>query len=446
MNTRRTSRCLAAGLAIAAHVSAQPCEPGWDVGIGNPGMTSDTLDFQEGKGLNADAMLVAGAFWEPVSMLGLWDGSQWVPFEPQLITSSGIVDVVYFDDGNGEKLYILGNLYVGGNDLWHVARLDEGNQWTFLDNGDPANGVSEMIVWDDGTGPGLYVTGDFVTLDGVTTHNDIARWDGTQWLPLNNGLNFSGTQIGLTFEVYDDGNGEKLYLGGTFNRVDGQHIDYLAAWDGQEWSEPWFGTGPNDSVKDLCVYDDGNGPALYAVGCFEVASGESVRYVAKYDGTGWYDLDGGTVSPGCLNACGVYDEGDGPNLFVSGSLNDASGKPMKKIARWDGAEWHSPDGGITSGQGAFAMLGLPPDSPFGSTMFVGGAFTGVGGQASNYIAEYRGCYCRPDLNNDGTVNTQDFLTFLNLWAARDPIADWNTDGTINTQDFLAYLNEWVAGC
>jgi hypothetical protein len=54
--------------------------------------------------------------------------------------------------------------------------------------------------------------------------------------------------------------------------------------------------------------------------------------------------------------------------------------------------------------------------------------------------------CAPDLNGDGLVNTQDFLAFLNLWVAGDPIADWNDDGTINTQDFLAYLNDWSAGC
>ncbi len=60
--------------------------------------------------------------------------------------------------------------------------------------------------------------------------------------------------------------------------------------------------------------------------------------------------------------------------------------------------------------------------------------------------EMTGADCPPDLNEDGLVNTQDFILFLNLWTARDPRADWNDDGTINTQDFVAYLNDWVAGC
>jgi hypothetical protein len=31
-------------------------------------------------------------------------------------------------------------------------------------------------------------------------------------------------------------------------------------------------------------------------------------------------------------------------------------------------------------------------------------------------------------------------------SAGDPIADWNDDGTVNTQDILEFLNIWNAGC
>lgn len=54
--------------------------------------------------------------------------------------------------------------------------------------------------------------------------------------------------------------------------------------------------------------------------------------------------------------------------------------------------------------------------------------------------------CAADFNGDGTVNTQDVLSFLNAWAAGDPLADFNDDGVINTQDVLAFLNAWTAGC
>ena len=50
------------------------------------------------------------------------------------------------------------------------------------------------------------------------------------------------------------------------------------------------------------------------------------------------------------------------------------------------------------------------------------------------------------VNNDGSVNTQDVLAFLNAWNADDPSSDCNGDSSINTQDVLCFLNLWNAGC
>ena len=54
--------------------------------------------------------------------------------------------------------------------------------------------------------------------------------------------------------------------------------------------------------------------------------------------------------------------------------------------------------------------------------------------------------CEADWNNDGLVNTQDVIGFLNDWAGEHYRADWNVDGIIDTRDFIAYLNDWAAGC
>ena len=54
--------------------------------------------------------------------------------------------------------------------------------------------------------------------------------------------------------------------------------------------------------------------------------------------------------------------------------------------------------------------------------------------------------CEADFNGDGTVNSQDFIAFLNAFTAGDPSADFNEDGTVNSQDFIAFLNAFVAGC
>lgn len=54
--------------------------------------------------------------------------------------------------------------------------------------------------------------------------------------------------------------------------------------------------------------------------------------------------------------------------------------------------------------------------------------------------------CPADFNNDGSVNTQDVLAFLNAWTADDASADCTGDGSINTQDVICFLNAWTAGC
>ena len=54
--------------------------------------------------------------------------------------------------------------------------------------------------------------------------------------------------------------------------------------------------------------------------------------------------------------------------------------------------------------------------------------------------------CYADCNDDGIVNTLDFLCFLNLFNIGDPLADCNGDGIINTLDFLCFLNAYNEGC
>jgi len=68
------------------------------------------------------------------------------------------------------------------------------------------------------------------------------------------------------------------------------------------------------------------------------------------------------------------------------------------------------------------------------------------GNASVYRYTINADLCRVDINNDGQVNSQDFILYLSLWASSDPDADLNSDGIIDTLDFLVFLNEWVAGC
>jgi hypothetical protein len=43
----------------------------------------------------------------------------------------------------------------------------------------------------------------------------------------------------------------------------------------------------DDRVYALTVFDDGNGPALYAGGDFTTAGGVAANRIAKWDGSSW---------------------------------------------------------------------------------------------------------------------------------------------------------------
>lgn len=133
-----------------------------------------------------------------------------------------------------------------------------------------------------------------------------------------------------------------------------------------------------------------------------------------------------------------------------------------------GAPFHDdPDRGIDSGSAhVFRNIGgvwtvvaklLGPDGAagdqFGTSVGVSGDTAVVGAHGHNALGDNSGAAyvfqsisalrgCAPDINQDGVVDTRDFIGYLNLWATQDPDADWNSDGMVDTRDFIAFLNEW----
>jgi hypothetical protein len=80
--------------------------------------------------------------------------------------------------------------------------------------------------------------------------------------------------------------------------------NYIAKWDGTQWSPLGSGTnGP--SVTSLTVFDDGNGPALYAGGTFTTAGGVPANGIAKRNGSQWSRVGDG-VTAGSISKLSVF--------------------------------------------------------------------------------------------------------------------------------------------
>jgi hypothetical protein len=299
-----------------------------------------------------------------------------------------VLALAVFDDGRGPALYAGGAFgNAGGVHVNHIARWN-GSNWTALGGGVTADSsgasVWSLAVFDDGSGPALYAAGRFSTAGGLAA-NRIARWNGSSWSRLGNGLT-GPDPIAFALSVYDDGSGPALYIGGNFTTVDGVAANRIAKWDGASWSALAEGLSgfSDDAVDALAVYDDGSGPALYAGGTYYGIGGNGLRFIARWDGTSWSALGEGTDV--FVHAMLPFDDGSGEKLHVGGYFTNAGGVKANRIAAWDGASWSALSKGTNGPIRALAVF----DDGSGAALYAGGIFDTAGGISSPGLARWDG--------------------------------------------------------
>jgi hypothetical protein len=265
-----------------------------------------------------------------------WDGTSWLGL------GSGLDDggsagrgfaLATFDDGSGPALYVGGwFLAAGGVGARSIARWN-GSAWSSI--GDANGFVNALTVYDEGSGPRLYAGGNFTNIGGIAA-NTLATWNGASWSAVPTGI---GTATVNSLAVFDDGSGPGLYVGGTFSGMGGISSQSIARWRGGAWSALGLGVGQSGSVvRSMTVYDDGGGPALYVMGKFFEASGTPAVHIARWRNSSWSAVDGG-LGPNNSEAfaSAVCDVGSSePQLFVGGSFLGAGGMPSAYLAHYVG--------------------------------------------------------------------------------------------------------------
>lgn len=172
----------------------------------------------------------------------------------------------------------------------------------------------------------IYAGGQFVYSDGVLM-NKVAMWNGSEWLPMNGGVNNAVRDIVIK--------GEDVYVAGEFTLAGGVTVNRIAKWDGTNWSP--LGAGFNSRVSKIRFHGDD----LYAIGFFSMSGTDSVRQIAKWNGTTWSPLGEGINLN--LNALAIADDG---TVYAGGLFTLAGGQPARSIAKWDGNSWSEVGGGI----------------------------------------------------------------------------------------------------
>ncbi|MEM7582377.1 MAG: hypothetical protein AAF560_03275, partial [Acidobacteriota bacterium] len=395
-------------------------------GLTEPPVVDDLRVFDDGGG---DALFVGGLFelagGSPVSNIAKWDGAAWSDVGGG--TDAPVITLNTFDDGGGTDLYAGGFFRdAGGIGAPGIARWD-GAAWSAVVPAESLAGVDDFLstfaLFDDGSGEALYAGGEFLTAGGVLSPG-IAKWTATGWEMVGGGVGCLGIGLGgmlqpedttdkgiiigppgcfepsvLALAVYDDGGGPALFVGGEFDLADGSPISSnIAKWDGTSWSP--VGTGTDDLVEALEVYDDGGGEDLYLGGEFDFASGVLSPYITRWDGTA-FSVVGSMATDGDVETLGLFDDGTGEKLYAGGVFNAIGGVAADYVASWDGTTWAPLGLGTDDEVENFAVF----DDGGGPALFVGGDFLMAGGAPASYVAKWDGTSWSPlGTGTDDEVN------------------------------------------
>jgi len=256
--------------------------------------------------------------------------------------NNGSYAMAAYDDGSGTKLYAGTSNWFEGCEVWSW----DGADWTQINLdgfGEPLNrNVCSLAVYDGGGGGGAMLYA------GTRNYNqgcEVWRYDGPDpgdWTQVNaDGFGDPNNRNAECMAVYDDGSGEKLYVG-TSNETDTWETTGCEVWsyDGSDWEQvnpDGFGSLANQIASSMAVYDDGLGERLY-VGTNNTSGGCEVW---RYDdpGTGaWFQVGAGgfgaadNVNAACM---ATFNDRSGEKLYTA-TYNDVDGC---QVWRWDGASW-----------------------------------------------------------------------------------------------------------
>ncbi|MCH7791743.1 MAG: hypothetical protein IID31_05635, partial [Planctomycetes bacterium] len=185
----------------------------------------------------------------------------------------------------------------GGEPAGNIAHWN-GLRWREVGAGAVGHTYSLFMFDEDGAGPGeanLFVGGIFFEVAGIDKPG-LVRWDGSGYSAVGGGL--LGFYFGdmpnvkAMIEFDEDGPGPRgsaLYAAGSFAYADGIRVNSIARWDGSNWEA--MGNGLGSGVNALAVFDaDGPGPGppmLYAGGGFITRdpAGNWLRTLARWNGT-----------------------------------------------------------------------------------------------------------------------------------------------------------------
>lgn len=316
---------------------------------------------------------------------------------------------VYALQAASGSLYVGGNFTdAGGDDAADRIAITNGQGWGNLSpaSSEISNGAVNAIAVDPASGY-VFAGGTFKDAGGNGNADFLARWDGTEWSSFCNGP--GGPPITATVNALQI-IGRTLYVAGDFEDGAGiESADRLVACN--------LDTGAasstvideahefSGSIYALTADSDGN---LYAGGGFTNFNKDpAADDIAYLDGAGWHAMGSGAGPCGCAVDTFVRSlTAVGTDVYVGTDAKDIAGIPQAdNVARWNGSSWSAMGSDTAGSDGWFptptTIDGLVGD---GSNVYATGSFQNAGGDpTADFIASFDGTAWHP-VGSDGAGN------------------------------------------
>lgn len=293
------------------------------------------------------------------------------------MAANGSIDSFWTTNGNVSAMAVAGNtLYIGGSFTYVGPQT---GTWSVLD---PVTGAVDS-AWPTVNGTvfamvsdgagGWYIGGSFTRV-GTLTRNYLAHIRADKTVDPD----FAPEPDSSVFALKRYGS--LLYIGGDFGTIGGQARNFLAAWNTNSGAvTAWDPTADSDVIT-LALAADGS--TIYAGGSFFNIGGAARNNLAAINtatglATAWNPASAWTYNS--VQAIVVA----GSTIYVGGSFTTIGGQARNRLAAIDATTGNATSWNPAPNTGTVFTLALA-----GSTLYVGGGFTSIAGQTRNRAAAF----------------------------------------------------------